>query len=167
MKIAEKNLSVWFFVLGVTIKFDDFAHQNSVVFVTKNFWVFISYTVHEHKQIDMCINNINGVINKNLSLFSFPSDIIVYHCLIRALLFLALLSMEGETKTARIDKKPTFFIFLFFFLKIQNIRKSKTLIFERRYHKTFLGQMLTIFQRSLQIVVELWNNAYLLICQTK
>ena len=125
MKIAEKNLSVWFFVLGVTIKFDDFAHQNSVVFVTKNFWVFISYTVHEHKQIDMCINNINGVINKNLSPFSFPSDIIVYHGLIRALLFLALLSMEGETKTATIDQKPTFFIFLFFFSKNSEYKEIK------------------------------------------
>ena len=117
--------------------------HNSFVFVTKNFWVFINYTVHENKLTDMCINNINGVINKNLSLFSFPSAI----------------SMEGETKTAKIDQKPTFFIFSFFSLKIQNIRKSKILIFERRYHKYFLGQMLTILQRSLQIVVELWNNA--------
>ena len=73
----------------------------------------------------MCINNINGVINKNLSLFSFPSDIIVYHGLIRALLFLALLSMEGETKTARIDQKPTLFIFLFLFSKNSEYKEIK------------------------------------------
>ena len=39
--------------------------------------------------------------------------------------------MEGETKTARIDQKLTFFISLFFFLKIQDIRKPKAPIFER------------------------------------
>ena len=33
-----------------------------------------SYTVHQNKLIDMFINNINGVINKNLCLFFFPSD---------------------------------------------------------------------------------------------
>ena len=58
--------------------------------------------------------------------------------------------MEGETKTARIDQKSTsvFYLFVFFFLKIQDIRKSKTPIFERGSHKTFLGQLLTIFQTS-------------------
>ena len=54
--------------------------------------------------------------------------------------------MEGKTKTARIDQKPTFFISLFFFLKIQDIRKSKTPIFERKSQKTFLGLVLTILQ---------------------
>ena len=55
--------------------------------------------------------------------------------------------MEGETKTARIDQKSTFFyFFVFFFLKIQDIRKSKTPIFEREQYKTFLGQVFTIFQ---------------------
>ena len=39
--------------------------------------------------------------------------------------------MEGETKTARIDQKSTFFNLFIFFLKIQDIRKSKTSIFER------------------------------------
>ena len=40
--------------------------------------------------------------------------------------------MEGEAKTARIDQKSTFFfISLFFFLKIQDIWKSETPIFER------------------------------------
>ena len=40
--------------------------------------------------------------------------------------------MEGETKTARIDQKSTFFyFFVFFLLKIQDIRKPKTAIFER------------------------------------
>ena len=45
--------------------------HNFVVFVTKNFCVFISYTVYRNKLIDMFINNMNGFINKNLSLFFF------------------------------------------------------------------------------------------------
>ena len=54
--------------------------------------------------------------------------------------------MDGETKRARIDQKSTFFyFFVSFFLKIQDIRKPKTPIFERGYHKKFLGQVLTIF----------------------
>ena len=57
--------------------------------------------------------------------------------------------MEGETKTPRINQKSTFFsFFVFFFLKIQYTRKSKTPIFEKRSHKFFLGQVLTIFQTS-------------------
>ena len=51
--------------------------------------------------------------------------------------------MEGETKTARIEQllKINFsFISLFFFLKIQDIRKPKTPSFERGYHKNVLGQ---------------------------
>ena len=48
---------------------------NSIVFIAKNFWVLISYTVYRNKLIDMFINNINGVIHKSLSLFLFPSDI--------------------------------------------------------------------------------------------
>ena len=56
--------------------------------------------------------------------------------------------MEGETKTARIDQKLTFFISLVFFVKIQDIRKPKAPIFERGYQKTFWVQVLTIFQRS-------------------
>ena len=56
--------------------------------------------------------------------------------------------MEGERKAARIDQKSTFFYFFVFFLKILDIRKPKTPIFERGYHKTFLGQVLTIFQTS-------------------
>ena len=39
--------------------------------------------------------------------------------------------MEGETKTARIDQKSTFFFLFVFFLKIQDIKNSKTPIFER------------------------------------
>ena len=54
--------------------------------------------------------------------------------------------MEGETKTPRIDQKS--FFFLCFLLKIQDIRKSKRPIFEKRSHKNFLGQLLTIFQTS-------------------
>ena len=53
--------------------------------------------------------------------------------------------MEGETNTTRIDQKSTF-LFLWFFLKIQDIRKSKTPIFERGSHKNVLSQVLTIFQ---------------------
>ena len=49
--------------------------HNFAVFVAKNFWVFISHALHRNKLIDMFINNINRAINKNLSLFSFPSDI--------------------------------------------------------------------------------------------
>ena len=56
--------------------------------------------------------------------------------------------MKGEIKPARIDQKSTFFCFFDIFLKIQDIRKSKTPIFERRSHKNFLGQVLTIFQTS-------------------
>ena len=56
--------------------------------------------------------------------------------------------MEGETKTARIDQKSTLFYFLFFLQKIQDIRESKTSIFERGSHKNVLGQVLTIFQTS-------------------
>ena len=53
--------------------------------------------------------------------------------------------MEGETETARIDQKSTLFYLLFFLQKIQDIRESKTSIFERGSHKIFLGQVLTIF----------------------
>ena len=56
--------------------------------------------------------------------------------------------MEGETKTARIDQKSTLFYFLFFLQKIQDIRESKTSIFERGSHKNVLSQVLTIFQTS-------------------
>ena len=49
--------------------------------------------------------------------------------------------MEDETKTGRIDQKSTFFYFFDFFLKIQDIRKSKT-----PENKDLWGQVLTIFQ---------------------
>ena len=58
--------------------------------------------------------------------------------------------MEGETEAPRIDQK-SFFLFLYFLLKIQDIRKSKTPIFEKRLHKNFLGQLLTIFQTSFSL----------------
>ena len=81
----------------------------------------------------MFINNINGVINKNLSLlFSVRHEI----------------SMEDKTKTPKIDQKSSFFISLFFFLKIQDIRKPKTQIFEKGSHKNVLDQVLTIFRTS-------------------
>ena len=56
--------------------------------------------------------------------------------------------MQGGTKTTRIDQKSTFSISLFFFLKIQDITKPKTPIFQRGERKHFLGQVLTIFQTS-------------------
>ena len=57
--------------------------------------------------------------------------------------------MEGETKTPRIDQKSTiFFYFFVFFLKTQDLRKSKTPIFEKELRKNFLGQVLTNFQTS-------------------
>ena len=79
----------------------------------------------------MFINNINGVINKNLSLFFFPSFI--------------KLAWKGKQKQRELTKNQLFFISLFF-LKIQDIRKSKTPVFERGERKNFLGQVLTIFQ---------------------
>ena len=42
--------------------------HNFIVFVTKNFWAFVSYTVHRNKLIDMFINTINWVINKSITL---------------------------------------------------------------------------------------------------
>ena len=59
--------------------------------------------------------------------------------------------MEGETKTARIDQKSTFFYFFVFFLKIQDTRKSKTPIFERGLYKKFLGQVLYLATGFTQI----------------
>ena len=105
--------------------------HNFVVFVAKNFWAFISYTVHRNKLIDKFINSINGVINKNISLFFFPSDV--------------KLAWKGKQKQRELTKNQLFFISLFF-LKIQDIRKSKTPVFERGERKKFLGQVLTIFQ---------------------
>ena len=55
--------------------------------------------------------------------------------------------MECETKTARIDQKSIFFS-LFFFLKVQVIRKSKTPVIERESDKKCLGQVLTMFHTS-------------------
>ena len=55
--------------------------------------------------------------------------------------------MECETKTARIDQKLIFFS-LFFFLKVQVIRKSKTPVIERESDKKCLGQVLTMFHTS-------------------
>ena len=71
----------------------------------------------------MFINNISGVINKNLSLFFFS----VRHYF----------SMEGEKRQQELTKNLLFFISLFFFLKIQDITKSKAPIFKRGYHKIF------------------------------
>ena len=56
--------------------------------------------------------------------------------------------MEGKTKTARIGQKSTFlsFFVVFFLLKIQDIRKSKTPISERGSHKKFLVKCLPFFK---------------------
>ena len=80
----------------------------------------------------MFINNTNGVINKNLSLFFFTSDI--------------KLAWKAKQKQRELTKNQHFFYFFVFFLKIQDIKKSKTPIFERGEHKIFLDQVLTIFQ---------------------
>ena len=85
----------------------------------------------------MFIININGVINKNLNLLFFPSDI--------------KLAWKVKQKQRELSKTPLF-LFIYFFLKIQDIKKSKTPIFERRSHKKFLDQVLTIFQTSPSFV---------------
>ena len=61
----------------------------------------------------MFINKINGVINKNSSLFFFPTDI--------------KLAWKAKQKQRELTKNQLFS--LFFFLKIQDIRESKTPIF--------------------------------------
>ena len=80
----------------------------------------------------MFINHINGVINKNLSLLFFPSDV--------------KLAWKAKQKQRELTKNQLFLFLCFFFLKIQDIRKSKAPIFERGYHTFFLGQVLTNFQ---------------------
>ena len=87
-----------------------------VVFVAKNFWVFISCAVHRNKLVDILINNINGVINKNLSLSFFPSNI--------------KLAWKAKQKQRELTKNQLVFYFFAFFLKTQDIRKSETPIFE-------------------------------------
>ena len=64
---------------------------------------------------DMFINIINGVINKILSIFFFPPGI--------------KLAWKAKQKQREMTKNQLFF--LLFFLKIQDIRKLKTPIFER------------------------------------
>ena len=86
----------------------------------------------------MFINNINGVTNKicftNKVFSFFPPDI--------------KLEWKAKQKQRELTKNQLFYYFFVFFLKIQDIRKSKTPIFERGSHKKFLGQELTIFQTS-------------------
>ena len=86
--------------------------HNSVVFV----WVFISCAVHRNKLTDMLINNINGVMNKNLSLSFFPSNI--------------KFAWKAKQKQRELTKNQLVFYFFVFFLKVQDIKKSKTPIFE-------------------------------------
>ena len=84
----------------------------------------------------MFINSINRVLNKNVSLFSFPSDF--------------KLAWKAKQKNREPTTKNQLFLYFFvvvFFL-IQDIRKSKTPIFEKGLHKNFLGQVLTIFQTT-------------------
>ena len=75
--------------------------HNFAVFVAKKIWVFISCTVHRNKLIHMFINNINGVINKNLSLFFYPSDF--------------KLAWKAKQKQRELTKNQLFFLFLCFF----------------------------------------------------
>ena len=56
----------------------------------------------------MFVTNINGVINKKLSLFFFPSDI--------------KLAWKAKEKQRELTKNQLFFYFFDFFLKIQDIR---------------------------------------------
>ena len=84
--------------------------HNFAVFVAKLFWVFINYTVHRNKLIDMFINNINGVINKNLSLFFFPSDI--------------KLAWKAKQKQRELTKNELF-LFLCFFSKNSGYKEIK------------------------------------------
>ena len=118
IKKRSKKLKRLIFVFGVTIKFDYFAHQNYklihnfVVFVMNNFRVFISYTFHRNKLIDMFINNINGVINKNLSLFFFPSDI--------------KLVRKAKQKQRELTKSlKTFFYFFVFFSNNSEYKETR------------------------------------------
>ena len=87
-------------------------YYNFVVFVAKYLWVFISYTVHRNKLIDMFINNINGVINKNLSIFLFLSDI--------------KLVWKVKQKQRELTKNLFFFfIYLFLFSKSSGYKEMK------------------------------------------
>ena len=68
----------------------------------------------------MFINNINGAVNKHVSLFFFPSDI--------------KLAWKAKQKQSELTKNQPFFISLLFFQKNkknQDKRKPKTSIFER------------------------------------
>ena len=96
--------------------------HNFAVFATKKIWIFISYTVHRNKLIDMFFNNINGVINKNFQVFLF------FYVRIK-------LAWKAKQKQRELTKNQ-FFLFLFF-LKIQDIKKPKTPIFERGSIKVF------------------------------
>ena len=80
----------------------------------------------------MVINNINGVIDKDLGLF--PSDI--------------KLAWKAKRKHRELTKNQLFLFLCFFFLKILDIRKPKTPIFKKGSYKKFLGQVLNIFQTS-------------------
>ena len=106
--------------------------HNFVVFVAETFWVFISYAVHRNKLTDMFINNINRVINKNLSLFFFPSDI--------------KLAWKAKQKHRQLTKNQLF-LFPCFFSKKSGYKKTKNNFLKGSYKK-FFGQMLTIFQTS-------------------
>ena len=65
----------------------------------------------------MFTNNINGVTNKNISLFFFPSDINI--------------AWKAKQKQRELTKNQLFLFLCSFFLKIQDKRKSNTTIFER------------------------------------
>ena len=112
--------------------------HNFVVFVAKHFWVFISYTVHRNRLIDMFINHINGVINKNLSLLFFPSDV--------------KLAWKAKQKQRELTKNQLFFISLFFFSKNSGYKEIKSTNFWKGIAYIFLGQVLTNFQTGSAVL---------------
>ena len=80
----------------------------------------------------MFINHINGVINKNLSLFFFPSDI--------------KLAFKAKQKQRELTKNQLFFISLFFFSKNSGYKEIKNTNFWKGIKKFGGGQVFTIFQ---------------------
>ena len=89
--------------------------HNFVVFVIKNFRVFISCTVHRKKLIDMFINNNNGVINKNSIFFFFFFFFFAFS------IKLALV----KQKQRELTKNELIFISLFFFPQNSGYKETK------------------------------------------
>ena len=101
--------------------------HNFAVFVAKNFWVFISYAVYRNKLTDMFINNINGFLNRNLSLFFCPSDI------------------KLAWKAKQNQRESTFFLFLWFFSQNSGSKEIKNTNFWKRMALKILGSSVDHF----------------------